>query len=186
MIYPSDIADQVIRKDADLALMLLEEALALFERDGQTAKRRVEAACALMRCGGDIERPRKGTLADWQLQRAEKYIRDNLGSQLRIGSAAELVHLSPGYFSRAFKATKGASFSDVVAEARITLAKHLLLTTDAPIAQIALRCGMADQAHLSRNFHATVGMPPRAWRTRRAADREQPLPLAEVAWAGCG
>jgi transcriptional regulator GlxA family with amidase domain len=181
MTNATHLAGDVTHTDGDLVLRLLEEALALLEADGRAAKQRIEEACALMRFDDDADRPKKGILANWQLQRAEKYIEENLGNSLRIGSAAELVHLSPGYFSRAFKATRGASFSDVVSRSRITLAKHLLLTTDVPIAQIALRCGMADQAHLSRLFHAAVGMPPRAWQTRCAADRKHFVSLAVAA-----
>jgi AraC-like DNA-binding protein len=44
----------------------------------------------------------------------------------------------------------------------------LMLTTDAPLGQIALDCGLADQAHLSRLFKQMVGDTPAAWRRARA------------------
>lgn len=148
---------------------LLEEALKLLDRDMPGARRRIEDACKLVvnnrpDCG------KNGFLADWQLQRAQRYIRDNLDSRLRIGPVAKIVNLSPSYFSRAFKATKGVPFSDFVLMSRVALAKHLLSTTDRPIAQIALDCGLADQSHLTRIFNRAVGTPPRAWRCRRMAD----------------
>jgi len=149
---------------------LLEEALKLFDRDLPAARRRIEDACKLAAGDNRSSRAKNGLLADWQLQRADRYICQHLDSRLRIGAVARTVNLSPSYFSRAFKATKGVHFSDFVLMSRITLAKHLLSTTDRPIAQIALQCGLADQSHLTRIFHRAVGAPPGAWRSRRIAD----------------
>ena len=70
------------------------------------------------------------------------------------------------YFSRAFKASVSVSYSEFVTRMRLDLAKHLLLTTDRPIAEIALICGLSDQSHLTRLFSRSVGFPPRAWRRR--------------------
>jgi AraC family transcriptional regulator len=151
-----------------LLTILLEEALKLLDFDRTGARRRIEDAQALVRRGDSGDR-RKTPLAGWQLQRAEGFIRDHLGSRLRIGSVAKAINLSPSYFSRAFKATKGVSYSDFVLMSRIALAKHLLLTTQLPIAQIALNCGMADQSHLTRVFRQAVGASPRAWRCRRVS-----------------
>ena len=148
---------------------LLEEALKLLDRDMPGARRRIEDACKLV-VNNHPDCGKNGLLADWQLQRAQRYIRDNLDSRLRIGPVAKIVNLSPSYFSRAFKATKGIPFSDFVLMSRVALAKHLLSTTDRPIAQIALDCGLADQSHLTRIFNRAVGTPPRAWRCRRMAD----------------
>jgi AraC-like DNA-binding protein len=149
---------------------LLEEALKLFDTDRRTARLHIEEARAIVRGGDEADRARNGLLAGWQMQRAEVYIREHLDTRLRIGSVAKIVNLSPSYFSRAFKATKGVPYSDYVLAARIVLAKRLLLTTDSPIAQIALQCGLADQSHLTRVFSRAVGIPPRAWRCRRVAD----------------
>ena len=44
-----------------------------------------------------------------------------------------------------------------------------MLSTDAPLSEIALDCGLADQAHLSRLFRRIVGETPRAWRRARSA-----------------
>jgi AraC family transcriptional regulator len=160
---PSERARQAIVAN------LLEEALKLLDGDLPGARRKIEDACRLIvndrpDCG------KNGLLADWQLHRAQRYIRDNLNSRLRIGPVAKIVNLSPSYFSRAFKATNGIPFSDFVVMSRVALAKRLLSTTDRPIAQIALECGLADQSHLTRIFNRAVGAPPRAWRCRRLAD----------------
>jgi len=152
------------RPDVRLVAQLLGEALSLFEDDRNAARRRVEDACALLNASAEIERPKRRMLAEWQVRRAEKFIRANLGSRLRIDDVAQSVNLSTSYFSRAFKRTIGRSYSEYVTKARLDLAKRLLLTSESPIAEIALACGLADQSHLTRLFSRTEGLPPRAWR----------------------
>ncbi len=149
--------------DNELVARLLSEALSLLDDDRITARRHIEQAFAVAR-GRTPERPGKGLLADWQVRRTEGFIRNNIGSPLRIQEVAKSVNLSASYFSRAFKATKGVSYTDFVIRARITLAKQLLLTTDTAISDIALACGLADQSHLTRLFSQSEGLPPRAWR----------------------
>ncbi|PXA86901.1 hypothetical protein DMC47_33570 [Nostoc sp. 3335mG] len=151
---------------------LLREALRLLNTDQRTARRIIEDARDMV-CGGeDARRARNGLLAGWQMQRAEAYIHDHLDTRLRIASVAKAVNLSPSYFSRAFKATKGMPYSDYLLSVRISRAKQLLTTSDLPIAQIALQCGLADQSHLTRVFSRAVGAPPRAWRCRRMAEEK--------------
>jgi AraC family transcriptional regulator len=152
--------------DNELVARLLSDALALLDEDRAAARRHIERAVTLAR-GWAPERPAKGLLADWQVRRTERFIRDNLGTPLRIRDVARTVNLSASYFSRAFKVTKGIAYSDFVMRARITLAKQLLLTTDTAISDIALICGLADQSHLTRLFSRSEGLPPWAWRRQQ-------------------
>ncbi|MCZ8036502.1 MAG: AraC family transcriptional regulator [Novosphingobium sp.] len=108
--------------------------------------------------------PPGGCLTTWQMRRIDDCVRSNLSTGLSIEDIAEVLSLSPCYSSRAFKATEGVTYSEFVLEARVELAKRQLLTTDTPIAEIALGCGLADQSHLTRVFRKSVGMPPAAWR----------------------
>ena len=152
------------RSDTDLVAELLSEALSLLERDVAAARRRIEDAFALTRGLRNVEPTKKGMLAGWQARRALRHIHDNLGAHLRIDDVAKCTELSTSYFSRAFKATTGTSYSEYVAQARLALAKRLLLTTDKTISEIALICGLADQSHLTRFFARSEGLPPRTWR----------------------
>ena len=148
-----------------LVAQLLGEALALFDRDSDGARRRIEHAFALSRTRSDNKLVESGgMLADWQLRRAVGYIENNLGTSLRIEEVANRVNLSASYFSRAFKASAGVCYSEFVAQARLALVKRLLLTTELPIAEITLICGFSDQPHLTRVFGRAVGIPPYTWR----------------------
>ena len=152
-----------------LVTQLLGEALAVFDDDRPQARGCVERAHLIMQGQYRVAFPRKGMLADWQVRKAVHHIHGNLEATLRMDEAAKLVNLSSGHFSRAFKVTTGLTYSQYVIQARIDLAKHLLLTSNAPISQIALMCGLSDQPHLNRLFRRIVGLPPSSWR-RRAAD----------------
>jgi AraC-like DNA-binding protein len=51
----------------------------------------------------------------------------------------------------------------------VDLAAECMLNTDAPLSEIALRCGLADQAHLCKVFRQFTGQTPAAWRRVRRA-----------------
>jgi AraC family transcriptional regulator len=173
-------SSQAPRNDIDLIAELLDEALSLMGADITGARKRVEDAFVLARGFREVEPPRnKGVLARWQSRRVLRYIHDHLGGRLRMDDVARLTDLSSSYFSRAFKATIGVSYSDYVAQARLTLAKRMLLTTNKTICEIALACGLADQSHLTRFFSRAEGLPPRTWR-RLVVDRAREKEASEA------
>jgi AraC family transcriptional regulator len=53
---------------------------------------------------------------------------------------------------------------------RIEMAQQLMLSSTHSLSEIALSCGMSDQAHFTRAFRRVVGETPNRWRqSRRAA-----------------
>ncbi|MGE0724194.1 MAG: helix-turn-helix transcriptional regulator [Alphaproteobacteria bacterium] len=156
---------------ADAVRALLGDALAIIDQDQDGARRFIARARSLVESdeAPATAGPARGTLAPWQARRVERQIEDRLGETLRVEELAVSVRLSASYFSRAFKATFGQSFSQYVIRRRIERARAMLLATDEPIAHIALACGLADQSHFTRLFHRLVGTPPHAWRRRHAA-----------------
>jgi AraC family transcriptional regulator len=109
-----------------------------------------------------------GGLAPGQARRAKTYIETNLSSKIKSKELAKLVDLSPAHFSRVFRDTFGDSPHRYVMRRRLERAQGLILTTNIPLLQIALECGLADQAHLNRLFDRFVGESPGAWRRARA------------------
>ncbi len=106
-------------------------------------------------------------MAPWQVARVKRYVEDNMSRTVAINELAELARLSTSYFSAAFKTSFGLSPHSYVIAQRVERAKQLMLSTDAPLCEIALDCGLADQAHLSRIFRRATGTTPSAWRRFR-------------------
>jgi len=111
----------------------------------------------------------KGGLTAAQLRRAEEMLADNCTGDLLLADVARACGLSRQYFTKAFKATTGITPHRWLQRYRIETAKALMRDTALPIADIAIRCGFADQSHFTRVFSSHAGASPAAWRrTHRA------------------
>ncbi len=122
--------------------------------------------------GGGEPVPVRGGLAPWQKRKIDRYIEQRLERTLRVKELAEQVSLSVSHFCRAFRESFGASPHLHLTRLRVERAQRLMLTTQDPLNQIALACGMADQAHLSKLFRREVGEPPNTWRRRNKTGAE--------------
>ncbi len=117
-----------------------------------------------------------GGLAPWQINRVNAYIEEHISRTISLDELAQLVRLSASYFSAAFKVSCGSSPHNHIISRRVEHAKYLMLHSHAPLAEIALDCGLSDQAHLSRIFRRMAGTAPSAWRRYRT--RPNPLQLS--------
>ena len=93
------------------------------------------------------------------------YLADGLPD---IGLAAEIAGLSRRTFQREL-ARHGATYSELVREARFDAACRLLGDPDLKIIEIAFETGYANPQHFSRAFRQFSGMSPRAYRKHCAA-----------------
>jgi AraC family transcriptional regulator len=111
---------------------------------------------------------RKGGMSPRKLQKAIKLITDNLEQEqpIPLAAVAEEVGMSRYHFSRAFKQSMGSSPINYIVQQRIERAKKLLVETDLPIADIALRAGFSGQSHFTTFFRRLVGVTPRSFRMR--------------------
>jgi AraC family transcriptional regulator len=110
-----------------------------------------------------------GLLA-WQARRVREHIDTHIASRLLVADLSALVQRSEAHFSRAFRRTFGEPPHAFVLRRRLELAARYMLQTDADLSDIALRCGFADQAHLSRRFRQATGQVPSVWRRARSQD----------------
>ena len=119
---------------------------------------------------------RSAGLTRWQVDRVNQYINVHICETIRMSSLASVTTLSESYFFHAFRATFGESPYRYVVRRRIELAKELMMAGSEMLADIALDCGFADQAHMTRQFRQFVGVPPAAWRRagKMAQDTEAP------------
>jgi AraC-like DNA-binding protein len=110
-----------------------------------------------------------GGLASWQAKRVAAYVSENIGRSFRVRDLAALVQLSYGQFNRAFKVSFRETPTAYIIRQRIGVAQAQMLTTGHALSQVALECGMSDQAHFSRTFRRIVGQSPRLWRRQLAS-----------------
>ena len=149
---------------------LLVNAETSLETDLFAAKSLIDQASALIDWRTELHanpapiEARAHALAPWQEKRLAHYVTIKLASAIRNADLAAAVGLSPSHLIKAFKKSFGVTPQAYVAQCRVQHAKKLMLSTDQPLAQIALACGLADQAHFSTYFRRVTGVTPAQWR----------------------
>ncbi len=154
------------RRSVAEAAAMLDDVRRRIGRDPEGARTVALQLVTLLTSPGGEPVPVRGGLAPWQKRKIDRYIQQRLERPLRVKDLAEQVSLSVSHFCRAFRESFGASPHLHLTRLRVERAQRLMLTTQDPLNQIALACGMADQAHLSKLFRREVGEPPNAWRRR--------------------
>ncbi|WP_152223249.1 GlxA family transcriptional regulator [Pseudomonas sp. SCB32] len=99
-----------------------------------------------------------------RIQQALDYARRNLRNTLSVEELAEVSHLSPRQFSRAFSAETGQSPAKAVEHLRVEAARMLLEGSGHPIEVIARETGFVDRERMRRAFLRTIGQTPQAVR----------------------
>jgi AraC family transcriptional regulator len=106
----------------------------------------------------------RGGLAPWQLRQAKQILISRLDEPISLAELARACKLSPGHFARAFRQTTGQPPHRWLMVQRIEKAKQLLVDSTLSLAQIAQKCGFADQSHFTRVFAQLVQSSPGQWR----------------------
>jgi AraC-like DNA-binding protein len=107
---------------------------------------------------------KRGGLAPWQGRRAAEMMRESLDGKIHLSDMARECGLSVSHFTRAFRKSFSMSPYRWLLARRIDRGKSLLVTSDLPIVDIALRTGFSDQASFTRAFGRIVGDSPGRWR----------------------
>lgn len=95
------------------------------------------------------------------IQQAVALMEANFGSGLSREQLAATAGLSAFHFSRLFHRVVGVSPHRYLVGCRLRHARDLLAAGQGrSIAEVALECGFADQAHLARHFRRAYGVSP--------------------------
>ncbi len=114
----------------------------------------------------DLGAPATADPAFDEISRIVTHIQENPDApDLSAPELAARGGMSGGKLERRMKKIFHLSVAAFVRKTRIDLAARLLAHTDTPIAEIALTCGYSEQSSFTRQFRATVGLPPAAYRT---------------------
>lgn len=106
-------------------------------------------------------------LSPVRLARVVDFIDSQLEHPIHLGDLAGIAGLSPFHFSRVFKLATGETPYHFVGSRRLDRARSLLLTSELPLAELALACGFASQSHFTAAFTKATGMPPGRYRRQR-------------------
>ena len=159
-------------------ISLLDAAMHPDLSQGDNSPGAISKAASLLRQQIDPPAPQeapngRGRLRAWQARKGRDYIDTHISGPVQVADLCALVQRSEAHFSRSFKCTFGESPHSFVVRRRVELAAQYMLTTDAALSDIALRCGFADQAHLCKHFRQAAGQTPAAWRRAHRSDHDE-------------
>lgn len=125
----------------------------------------VQLAIELARYLAAINEPtEKGGLAAWRLRVIDRRLAE-AGAAPTLAELAGLCNISVRQLTRGFRASRGCSIVDYVAQAQIELAKRRLATDDS-IKVIASSMGYSSASTFAYAFRRATGSTPRQFRTR--------------------
>ncbi|BEG99231.1 AraC family transcriptional regulator [Bacteroides sedimenti] len=101
---------------------------------------------------------------DKEIAMALKYIDDNINSKINVDDIVKVVPLSRRLLEIRFKHFTKMSVYQYVMLQRINRFARSLLTSTAPICELAIEMGFSDFKNLSRQFKTIKGCPPHEYR----------------------
>lgn len=94
------------------------------------------------------------------------YIREHFLEPISVETVAQIVHLSPNYFSEYFKTHMGTGFSAYVKNLRLEFAANLLLTSNLSVKEVAAKSGFNSLTHFFISFKSIYGTTPEEFRNK--------------------
>ena len=111
-------------------------------------------------------RLRPGRRAPPWLERTRERLREEFVRPASLAELAEDAGVHRVHLARAFREHYACTVGEYVRRRRIELACHLLAMTEAPLSDVALSAGFADQSHFTGAFKRVVGVTPGEFRLR--------------------
>lgn len=90
----------------------------------------------------------------------QRYVQDNLTSDLTVESIGYQFHLSRRHLTRLFKAFTDETLLEFTNRTRVETAARLIATTSLSILDVSLAVGLDSPSYLARLFKRYVGVPP--------------------------
>src|SRR5215216_3834248 len=98
------------------------------------------------------------------LARAKDLIHSEFSQDLSLDNIAGRVGVHPVYLASAFRRYYGYTVGEYLRKLRIEFAQNEIISSDFPLAQIAVAAGFANQAHFTKVFKQQTGMTPGKYR----------------------
>lgn len=100
------------------------------------------------------------------VQRAVEYVMGHFAEPISLSDVAEVVGISATRLAHLMREHMGRSLVELLHDARIRKAQHLLERADMSCAEIAYTVGYGDQSYFTVQFRRRVGDSPSGYRRR--------------------
>jgi len=107
-----------------------------------------------------------GTDINDKIERVKQFTQKNYHKKVSLNDVADLVYLSPKYFSRVFKEKTGMGFNDYKLNIKISNSKELLLNTNYNIDEISYKMGYENSESFIRIFKKLTKYTPTEYRNK--------------------
>ena len=99
-----------------------------------------------------------------RLRPVVEYIAENYGEKIYIETLADMVGVSPDYFTKMFRDSIGTTPIDYINGVRVNHALRLLTMTDTPVNEIADKTGFSNPNYFHKIFKSYMVTSPLAYR----------------------
>ena len=118
---------------------------------------------------------KKGSTISPQVKEMLQYIRANYMNPISLDEIAEQVALACSTCCRVFKRQTGCTIFEYLLNVRLQEASRLLLSSDANITEISIRCGFSNSSYFAKEFRRKTGMSPSVYRKEKSYSRAEIL-----------
>ena len=150
------------------------EEFYLEEAKGILASLLVEIARLNRRSEEERVEEEKGKFTN-MITRVQDFVSYHYMEDIKVEDLAQSCHISETHFRRVFTSYMKMSPLEYINTVRINTACELLETTDAPVADVAHKCGFTTNSTFNRNFKHLMGVTPLEWRKRPESYEQQLL-----------
>lgn len=98
------------------------------------------------------------------VDRIQKWVKAHVNQVMNLTAMAAELGISRFYMCHLFKRCTGTTIVDYRNELRLTMAKQMLINSDARISQIAADCGFSNDSYFSEMFQNSEGITPTIYR----------------------
>lgn len=102
---------------------------------------------------------------------ARDLLRARFAGRVPLAELARACGVHPSHLARSFRQHYGCTIGDYIRELRIEFVCRRMRLSNAPLADIAVAAGFADQSHLTRLFKRHLGLTPSEYRRLRTGVR---------------